>query len=213
MIAARSLVFGLITVGLTVLAHAAAGGGVPPVTSLLVLVLVTAAVGYPLLRRIWRPAALPVAIGAAQVGLHPVFEALAQSGGTGHAAHTAAPAMLGAHVVAGMLGALLVTALDPVLRCLRLRGARLVRVPVAAAVEPRAPEPVRSAPPSLTPRVVSIAAPRPPCGVDPPVVSDRADVGATPTARSAEPRTDIPVCERSRSRLIYPFPAPFCPVS
>ncbi len=203
MIAARSLVFGLITVGLTVLAHAAAGGGVPPATSLLVLVLVTAVIGYPLLRRTWRPAALPVAIGSAQVGLHPVFEALAQGDGTGHAAHATAPAMLGAHVVAGVLAGLLVTALDPVLRCLRLRGARPARVPTAAAVEPRVSGPVRPAPPSSTPRVVSIVAPR----RGPPALLNRT------SWRPTCPKTGLGRAG-SRSALIrYPFPAPFCPVS
>jgi len=158
-IAARSLVFGLITVTLTVLAHAAAGGGTPPTIGLAVLVLVTAAVGMPLLRRPMRPITLLTAVGVAQVVLHPVFQGLAADP-TGHAAHGSAPAMLGAHVLAGVLSVLLVTALDPVLRCLRLRCARLTRVRPATPVGPADPPVVAAAPGSSTPRLVSIAAPR-----------------------------------------------------
>jgi hypothetical protein len=158
-IAARSLVFGLITVTLTVLAHAAAGGGTPPTIGLAVLVLVTAAVGMPLLRRPMRPTTLLTAVGVAQVVLHPAFQGPAADP-TGHAAHGAAPAMLGAHVLAGVLSVLLVTALDPVLRCLRLRCARLSRVRPATPVGPADPPVLGTAPRSSTPRLVSIAAPR-----------------------------------------------------
>jgi len=126
-IALRSTVFGVITVGLTVLAHAAAGGGLPSPAALAVLMLVTGAVGAPLFRRGLRPAALVPVVGAAQVGLHPVFQGLA--GGmepAQHVGHGSPLVMLGAHVVAGVLAVLLVTTLDPVLRCLRLRGTRLL---------------------------------------------------------------------------------------
>jgi hypothetical protein len=125
-IALRSTAFGAITLGLTLLAHAAAGGGVPSPVALAVLVLVTGAVGAPLFRRGLRPAVLVPVVGAAQVALHPVFQGLAGMEPAGHAGHGSPQVMLGAHVVAGVLAVLLVTALDPVLRCLRLHGAPLL---------------------------------------------------------------------------------------
>ena len=169
MIALRSTVFGVITVGLTVLAHAAAGGGVPSPAALAVLMLVTGAVGAPLFRRGLRPAALVPVAGAAQVGLHPVFQGLA--GGMDpaqHVGHGSPLVMLGAHVVAGVLAVLLVTTLDPVLRCLRLRGTRLLVglgvVRVGPVTESR---PVLAGDDLVvTSRLVVLAAPRrgPPCG-------------------------------------------------
>ena len=70
--------------------------------------------------------------------------------------------MLGAHVVAGVLAVLLVTALDPAFRCLGLRGARmLVRLGVVRV----APVTYPSVVPFddtlvLTPRVMALPAPR-----------------------------------------------------
>src|SRR6478609_7396950 len=86
-IALRSAVFGAITVGLTVLAHAAAGGWVPAPVALTVLMVVTAAVGAPLFRRGLRPAVLIPVVGAAQVALHPVFQGLSGTSAAGHAGH------------------------------------------------------------------------------------------------------------------------------
>lgn len=182
MIALRSTVFGVITVGLTVLAHAAAGGGVPSPAALAVLMLVTGAVGAPLFRRGLRPAALVPVVGAAQVGLHPVFQGLA--GGmepAQHVGHGSPLVMLGAHMAAGVLAVLLVTTLDPVLRCLRLRGARLlvgvgvVRVgPVAESRPVLAGDDL-----VVTSRLVVLAAPRrgPPSALPAAVLSRPATFG------------------------------------
>ncbi len=162
MIALRCTAFGVIAVGLTGLAHAAAGGGLPSPVAFVVLVLLTGAVGAPLFRRGLRPAMLVPVVAASQAALHPVFEGLAVADSTPHPGHGSPTAMLGAHVIAGVLAALLVTALDPVLRCLRLRGVRLpiscgvVRVgPIAA------PRPVPAGDELIvTARVVALAAPR-----------------------------------------------------
>lgn len=126
MIALRSTVFAGMTVGVTALAHAAAGGGVPSPVAMTVLLVATGAVGAPLLRRRLRPTTLVPVVGAAQVALHPVFQGLADTDQAGHAGHGSALPMLGSHVVAGVLAVLLVTALDPAVRCLGLRGARML---------------------------------------------------------------------------------------
>jgi hypothetical protein len=161
-IALRSIVFGAVTVGLTVSAHAAAGGGVPSPAALAVLMVVTSAVGAPLLRRRLRPTMLVPVVGAAQVALHPVFQGLADTDPAGHAGHGSALPMLGAHVVAGVLAVLLVTALDPAVRCVGLRGAKmLVRLGVVR-VAPVAESLVVPLDDGLvlTPRVMALPAPR-----------------------------------------------------
>jgi len=162
-IALRSAVFGAITVGLTVLAHAAAGGWVPAPVALTVLMVVTAAVGAPLFRRGLRPAVLIPVVGAAQVALHPVFQGLSGTSAAGHAGHGSSLGMLGAHVIAGVLAVQLVTALDPALRCLGLRGAsllvRLGVVRVAPVAEP-GPVPADDDLLVLTPRVMALPGPR-----------------------------------------------------
>lgn len=162
MFALRSCVFGVITVGLTLLAHVAAGGAFPAPAALLVLLLVTAAAGMPVLRRRLGPTPLVVMMGGAQAVLHPVFEGLATMDPAGHTGHGTASLMLGAHMAAGVLAVLLVTALDPALRALGVRSARLpirlgvVRVaPVAPLLPPPADDEV-----VVTPRVVARPAPR-----------------------------------------------------
>lgn len=162
MIALRSCVFGGITIGVTLVAHVAAGGALPAPAALLLLLLVTVAAGFPLLRRRLRPAVLVAAMGGAQVVLHPVFESLAGTDPAGHAGHAPSAVMLGAHVIAGVLAVLLVTALDPALHCLGVRGARLlVRLGVVrvAPVTPMLPSPDRDDL-VLTPRMVARPAPR-----------------------------------------------------
>lgn len=162
MIAVRSAVFGVITIGLTLLAHAAAGGATPAPVALATLVLVTAAAGMPLLRRRLRPTLLALAMGGGQAVLHPVFEGLAPMEPAGHAGHASSSLMLGAHVAASVLAVLLVTALDPALRSLGLRGARLlVRLGVVrvAPVTPLLPLPDRDDV-IVTPRVAARPAPR-----------------------------------------------------
>jgi hypothetical protein len=70
--------------------------------------------------------------------------------------------MLGAHVVAGVLAVLLVTALDPAVRCVGLRGAKmLVRLGVVR-VAPVAESLVVPLDDGLvlTPRVMALPAPR-----------------------------------------------------
>lgn len=162
MIALRSTVLGVITIGLTLLAHVAAGGVTPAPAALAILVLVTAAAGMPLLRRRLRPMPLVLVMGGAQALLHPVFEGLATPDPGGHTGHGPPTVMLGAHVIAGVLAVLLVTALDPAVQCLGARRARLrvrlglVRVaPVGPA--PRVPRPDDRPP---TPRVLASPAPR-----------------------------------------------------
>jgi hypothetical protein len=161
-IALRSAVFGAVTVGLTVLAHAAAGGGVPSPVAVALLVVVTSAVGAPMFRRRLRTRTLVPVVGVAQVALHPVFQGLADTAADAHAGHGSALPMLVAHVVAGVLAVLLVTALDPVMRCLGLRGARMpVRLGVVR-VAPAAQSPVVPFGDDvvLTPRVMALPAPR-----------------------------------------------------
>ncbi len=162
MIALRSIAFGVVTVGLTVLTHAAAGGGAPSPVALALLVVVTAAVGAPMFRRRLRTHTLIPVVGAAQVALHPVFQGLSDSAVDGHAGHGSALPMLGAHVVAGVLAVLLVTALDPVVSCLGLRGARMpVRLVVVRATPEAEPPIVPFADEVVpAPRVTALAAPR-----------------------------------------------------
>jgi hypothetical protein len=161
-IAARSSAFGLITIGLTLLAHAAAGGATPAPAALAVLVVVTGAAGMPLLRRRLRPAMLARALGAAQALLPPVFEALAGIDPAGHAGHGTSPLMLGAHVSAGVLAVLVVTALDPALGCLGVRGARLRVRPAVVRTAPVTQDPPRPRADLTvpTPRVLARPAPR-----------------------------------------------------
>lgn len=159
-IAVRSLVLGAITVGLTGLAHAAAGGRLPAPVALATLMAVTAATAVPLLRRRLRPALLLPAMAATQAVLHPVFEGLADP--AGHSGHGAPSLMLGAHAAAGVLAVLMVTTLDPALHAFGVRGARLpIRLGVVrvAPVRPALPPPERHdvAP---TPRVTARPAPR-----------------------------------------------------
>lgn len=111
---ARSLVFGLLTTSITALAHSAAGGAVPTLPGLAVLALTTSATAWPVLRRAWRPAALFTVVGAAQVALHPAFQALAAP--AGHAGHPATPLMVVVHLAAGLGVVALVLAVDPVIR-------------------------------------------------------------------------------------------------
>ena len=51
LIAGRSVAFGLVTISITALAHAAAGGRLPSVPGAVVLVLATSATAWPVLRR------------------------------------------------------------------------------------------------------------------------------------------------------------------
>lgn len=162
MVALRSAVFAAITIGLTTLAHAAAGGSVPPPVALGMLLLVTAVAGLPLFRRSLRPSALIALVGGTQAGLHPVFEGLAAAPTAGHIGHGSPVIMLGAHVAAGVLAVLLVSALDPAVRCLPLGRLRLPRVrrDVRPATERPCPAQVDVPIVGFTARVMTAAAPR-----------------------------------------------------
>lgn len=118
----------VVTVGLSVAAHVAAGGMPPAVGPLALLTALSAVVSLPILLR-WRsPVALVPSLTAAQGALHPAFGLLAEPGGhaghaamnAGHAAMTGAgpwtPAMLLAHLAAGLLAACLIVLVDHFLR-------------------------------------------------------------------------------------------------
>lgn len=175
LIAVRSLLVGLLTIATTALAHAAAGGAMPAVPGLTVLVLATAATAWPVLRRAARPAVLFGAVGSAQVLLHPAFQALAgpASGAVGHADgagrlvtagsagleshHPASWVMVLAHLAAGVGALALVMAVDPVLRRL---GAGGVRRRVAAPVIGHRSVPIGPPIPSMQVARVATDAPR-----------------------------------------------------
>lgn len=163
MIARRAVLFGTITVGVAASAHAAAGGHLPSPVSLAVLAALTAAVGLPMLRRAERRSTLLLGAAAAQVALHPAFERLAAEpavGMAGHAHQEPPAAMLVAHVVAAVVAAQLVTALDPLLRRVRLPGLDLPTA-VTPPTLPR-PDPRPASEPSVAvlPWVVATVAPR-----------------------------------------------------
>lgn len=180
---ARSLMFGLLTIAITAPAHAAAGGAVPALPGLAVLVLATAVTAWPVLRRAAHPAVLFGVVGIAQIGLHPAFQALAVP--AGHAGHPGTPWMVVAHLAAGLGAVALVMAVDPVVRLAVGRASRR-RVPTSAIRRPTGPV----APPALSPVPLRVTtdAPRrgPPAG------------GAVPPHRSPHPAgADAPPLCRS----------------
>ncbi len=155
LIAGRSVAFGLVTISITALAHAAAGGRLPSVPGAVVLVLATSATAWPVLRRDVRPTVLFAAVGVAQLALHPAFQALA--GPAAHAGHQAGSGpMVLAHVAAGLAAVALVLAVDPLVR--RLGAARRAGRPRVLATGSHA---VPAGPPiHLVPARVLTDAPR-----------------------------------------------------
>lgn len=129
---------------------------------LLLLVLITAASGTVLFRRSLRPEVLVAAVAASQVVLHPVFQGMA-GGHDGHAGQgDGSPAgMLAAHVVAGALAALLITAVDPMLRCWGVQHGLIPVAPPAMPVElPDRPPPRTITKISATTRFLVVRTPR-----------------------------------------------------
>lgn len=181
LVATRSLLVGLLTVATTALAHAAAGGAMPGIPGLAVLVLATSATAWPVLRRDVRPALLFGMVGSAQVVLHPGFQALAPaSGHPGH--HPVTWVMVLAHLAAGLGAVALVLAVDPVMRQLGAVGGRRHG---AAPVIGRPAVPPGPPPPSPLPARVAADAPRrgPPGGCAPVHHRSRIRRGGRPSSR------------------------------
>ncbi|WP_420124361.1 hypothetical protein [Nakamurella sp.] len=117
--AARTVPMAVITVGLSVAAHVAAGGLPPAIGPLALLTALSAVVSLPILLR-WRsPAAVVPLLTAAQGALHPAFGLLTD--GAGHAGHAMPGAgswsstMVLAHLAAGLVAATLVVLVDHLL--------------------------------------------------------------------------------------------------
>jgi len=143
----------VITVGLSMVAHVAAGGAPPAVGSLALLTALSALVSLPILLR-WRSsAALVPLLTAAQGALHPAFGVLTDASGGAHAGHAMAGSgawsstMVVAHLAAGLVAASLVVLVDRLLRSAFL--GRLQRPVLSAPVVDRtsaAPGQVRTRP-------------------------------------------------------------------
>ena len=106
----RALVVAAACVGITLSAHLLAGGMDVPPRSLLLLYGAVGALTYALSGRRWTFGRLVVALGAAQVVLHPAFDLLA--GGTMGSMGTT---MLAAHGVAALVLAAVMARGDAVL--------------------------------------------------------------------------------------------------
>jgi hypothetical protein len=136
--AVRAVHLAVIAVGLSVVAHVAAGGAAPSVTSLALLTVLSAVVSLPILLR-WRsPAALIPLLTAAQGVLHPTFGVLTDASGGAHTGHALpgsgawSSTMVVAHLAAGLLAASLVVLVDRLLRSAYL--GRLQRPALTAPV-------------------------------------------------------------------------------
>jgi hypothetical protein len=132
-IALRSVIFAVIAVGLSAAAHVLAGGGSPPAAGVAVSAALTACLSLPLFRKALRPLALLGVVGPAQGVLHPVFNALTTPTAHAHSASVTnfSLTMLAAHIGSAVLAALLVVAIDPLVRSMTERWAlRVARRPV-----------------------------------------------------------------------------------
>lgn len=144
----RAFVVAAVCVGCMLSAHVLAGGMVVPARSLLLVYGAVGAVTYGLSGRRWTFGRLLVALGAAQVVLHPTFDLLAGGAPMGSTDDT----MLAAHGVAALVLAAVMARGDAVLwrtaqvvaALLRPLMARLrIPGPVAAdAILPACPTPV-----------------------------------------------------------------------
>lgn len=112
-----------ITVGLSAAGHLAAGGHLPTAPGLLVLVALATAASYPLCRGgIARIAVVPL-LALVQAALHPAFslaasppwDATAGAATHSHDAAGSSLAMLGHHLISGLVAAALVLFTDRVL--------------------------------------------------------------------------------------------------
>ena len=179
---ARSLTFGLLTIAITAPAHAAAGGAVPALPGLAVLMLTTSVAGWPVVRRPVRPGVLFAVVGVAQIMLHPAFQALAVP--VGHVGHPASLLMVGVHVVAGFVAIALVMAVDPVVRRRCTGRPRRRRVPAPSIRRLMVP-----APPPLSPVPLRVTTDAPRRG--PPPRCSR--VHPSPHPATADASTPFPI--------------------
>lgn len=151
----RALVVAAVCVGITLSAHLLAGGMVVPARSLLVVHGAVAAVTYAVSAGRWSFGRLLVALGAAQIVLHPTFGLLAGRAPMG----SGDTRMLAAHGVAAFVAAAVMARGDALLWCTARVVAALLRplvaslrvlVPVGTgAVEPPCPAPAPD--PRITP--------------------------------------------------------------
>lgn len=107
----RALVVAAACVGITLSAHVLAGGMVVPAHSLLFVYAAVGAVTYAVSRRRWTFGRLVIALGGAQVVLHPAFGVLADGGPMGSMDTT----MIAAHGVAAFVLAAVMARGDAVL--------------------------------------------------------------------------------------------------
>lgn len=145
----RALVVAGVCVGITLSAHLLAGGMVVPARSLLLVYGAVAAVTYAVSGRQWTFGRLLVALGAAQMLLHPAFDRLAGGGSMGSMDTT----MVAAHGVAALVLAAVMARGDAVLWRTARAVAALLRPLVALLriLRPFRPDAVRPASPAPVP--------------------------------------------------------------
>lgn len=140
----RALVVAAACVGVTLSAHVFAGGMVLPPRSLLLVYAAVGAVTYAVSGRRWTFGRLLLALGAAQVVLHPAFDVL--GGGTPMGSTSAT--MVAAHLLAAVLLAMVMARGEAVLWRTAELVAELLR-PLAAVFSIRGPVPAGTVLPAL----------------------------------------------------------------
>lgn len=142
----------------SLLAHALAGGGTPPVPVVASLALALAAVCTWVSARRWHFASLLIVLLAAQAALHPIFAATSTTSSTAGAPLESAMAI--AHLLAAVAVALVLSRGEDLLHAWLavLCRTHLVRLPAAPVAIDRDPDTLPPAPSRRRPKVLASGA-------------------------------------------------------